>query len=52
VRTSLLPVLLFALSLPVAFVRPWLAIFIWLMALPLQLLLSRHRPAEVGRYLA
>jgi uncharacterized membrane protein len=52
VRTSLLPVLLFALSLPVAFVRPWLAILIWLMALPLQLLLSRYRPAEVGRYLA
>jgi uncharacterized membrane protein len=25
-RTSLLPVLLFALSLPVAFVRPWLAV--------------------------
>ena len=34
------------------FVRPWLAILIWLMALPLQLLLSRYRPAEVGRYLA
>jgi hypothetical protein len=52
VRTSLLPVLLFALSLPVAFVLPWLAILIWLVALPLQLLLSRYRPAEVGRYLA
>jgi hypothetical protein len=52
VRTSLLPVLRFALSLPVAFVLPWLATLIWLVALPLQLLLSRYRPAEVGRYLA
>ena len=52
VRASLLPVLLFALSLPVAFVRPWLAILIWLMAIPLQLFLSRYRPAEAGRYLA
>ena len=39
-------------SLPVAFVRPWLAILIWLMALPLQLVLGRYRPAEAQRYLA
>jgi TMEM175 potassium channel family protein len=51
-RTSLLPVLLFALSLPVAFVRPWLAILMWLMAFPLQLVLGRYRPAGAQRYLA
>jgi uncharacterized membrane protein len=51
-RTSLLPVLLFALSLPVAFVLPWLAVLMWLTAIPLQLVLSRYRPAEAQRYLA
>ena len=50
-RGSLSPVLLFAASMPVAFVSPWLAIAIWFLAIPLGALLDRLRPAEAGRYL-
>jgi uncharacterized membrane protein len=50
--SSLLPVLLFALSIPVAFVAPWLAIAMWLLALPLQMVWARHRPAATGHYLS
>jgi uncharacterized membrane protein len=50
-RASLSPVLLFAISLPVAFVNPWLAIGLWFLAIPLGVLLNRSRPAEAGRYL-
>jgi uncharacterized membrane protein len=52
VGSSLLPVLLFALSIPVAFAVPWLAIAVWLLAIPLQLVWARNRPAATGRYLA
>jgi uncharacterized membrane protein len=51
VGSSLLPVLLFALSIPVAFIAPWLAIAMWLLAIPLQRVWARHRPAAAGRYL-
>jgi uncharacterized membrane protein len=51
VGSSLLPVLLFALSIPVAFIAPWLAIAMWLLAIPLQWVWARYRPAAAGRYL-
>jgi uncharacterized membrane protein len=50
--SSLLPVVAFALSIPVAFALPWLAIAMWLLALPLQLVWARYRPAATGRYLS
>jgi hypothetical protein len=50
--SSLLPVLAFALSIPVAFVLPPLSIALWFLALPLQLVWTRYRPAATGRYLA
>ncbi|HET9557338.1 MAG TPA: hypothetical protein VFS70_09380 [Actinomycetota bacterium] len=51
-RASLSPVLIFALSIPVAFVSPWLAIVMWLLAIPLGMLLGRRRPADAARYVA
>jgi hypothetical protein len=44
-------VLAFALSIPVAFALPWLAIVIWLLAIQLQLVWARYRPARASRYL-
>ena len=35
----------------VAFALPWLAIAMWLLAIPLQRVWARHRPAAAGRYL-
>ena len=49
---SLSPVLLFAISLPVAFVEPRLAILLWFLAIPLGMLLDRYRPAGAERYVA
>jgi uncharacterized membrane protein len=49
--SSLLPVVAFALSIPVAFAVPWLAIAMWLLALPLQTIWTRYRPAATARYL-
>jgi uncharacterized membrane protein len=51
-RASLSPVLVFALSVPVAFVKPWLAILVWFLAFPLGRLLDRRRPEDARRYLA
>jgi uncharacterized membrane protein len=50
-RASLSPVLLFALSVPVAFVQPRLAILLWFLSFPLGRLLDRRRPAGAERYL-
>jgi hypothetical protein len=47
-----LPVLAFALSIPVAFVLPWLSIALWFLAIPLQRAWTRYRPAATSRYLA
>ena len=44
--------LAFALSIPVAFVVPLLSIAMWFLAIPLQLVWTRYRPAATGRYLA
>jgi hypothetical protein len=51
-RSSLGRVLLFAASVPVAFVAPWLAILMWFLAIPLGMLLNRHRPVGAERYVA
>jgi uncharacterized membrane protein len=51
-RASLSPVLIFVLSIPVAFVAPWLAIVMWFLAIPLGMGLGRRRPAEAARYVA
>jgi len=45
-------VLAFALSVPVAFAVPGLAIVMWFLAIPLQAVWARYRPAASGRYLA
>ena len=50
--SSLLPVLAFALSIAVAFALPWLAIAMWFLAIPLQKVWARYRPAATGSYLA
>jgi uncharacterized membrane protein len=50
--SSLLPVLAFALSIPVAFVLPWVSIAMWFLAIPLQLVWSRYRPVGTGRHLS
>jgi uncharacterized membrane protein len=50
--SSLLPVLLFALSIPVAFILPLVSIAMWFLAIPLQLVWTRHRPVATGRYLS
>ena len=49
---SLSPVLMFALSLPVAFVSPRLAIVMWFLAIPLGMALGRRRPAAASQYVA
>jgi uncharacterized membrane protein len=49
-QMSLSPVVLFALSLPVAFVATWLAPIVWFLSIPLQMLLNKHRPAKTDQY--
>jgi uncharacterized membrane protein len=44
------PVAVFALSIPVAFIRPWLGILTWTLSVPLQIVLGRWRPAEAAAY--
>jgi hypothetical protein len=36
---------------PLAFPHTWLAIVVWFLAIPLQLLWSRYRPPATERYL-
>jgi uncharacterized membrane protein len=50
-RSSLSPVLLFALSVPVAFVLPQLGIVMWFLAIPFGMFLNRYRPKGAERYL-
>lgn len=51
-QMSLMPVVLFALSLPVAFVLPWLTVVVWALAPPIQAYWTRRRPAETDRYIS
>jgi uncharacterized membrane protein len=48
---SLSPVLMFALSVPIAFVRPRLAVLIWFLAIPLGRLLDRRLPEGAEQFL-
>ena len=44
------PVAVFALSVPIAFIRPWLGVLTWTLSVPLQLLLGRWQPPEAAAY--
>jgi len=48
---SLIPVALFVLSIPLAFVHTTLALTSWLLTYPLEFALSRRRPPGVDEYL-
>jgi uncharacterized membrane protein len=52
VRASSLPLVFFALSVPVAFVSSGLAVAVWALAAPTQALLDRFRPSEAGEWFA
>jgi uncharacterized membrane protein len=45
-----LPVALFALSVPIAFLHPWLGVLVWVGAVPMQAVFARWRPADAGAY--
>jgi uncharacterized membrane protein len=49
---SLSPVMMFALSVPLAFIDTKLAVVLWFLAIPLGRLLDRRRPEGSERYLA
>jgi hypothetical protein len=51
VGASFVPVLCFAVSIPIAFVQPWLGIVAWGLSLPAQMLWDRFKPPETDRYL-
>jgi uncharacterized membrane protein len=48
---SLIPVALFVVSIPIAFVHTTLALASWLLTYPLEMLLARRRPPGVDDYL-
>jgi len=47
---STTPVIIFLVSIPVAFVSPQLAILIWLLNLPIGMIVGRRMPAEARDY--
>lgn len=51
-RMELSPVALFLVSMPVAFVTPWLAVVVWFLSAPLQTIWNRRRPGTASRYLS
>ena len=51
-RVELSPVALFLVSIPVAFVAPWLAVVVWFLSVPFQAFWNRRRPGTVSRYLS
>lgn len=52
VRASILPVLLFLASVPVAFASTAAAVVIWMVVVPLEVfLVDRHRPRDTDEYL-
>ena len=46
VIASLIPVAIFLVSIPVAFISPQVAILIWLLNLPIGMIVGRRMPAE------
>jgi uncharacterized membrane protein len=44
------PVAVFVLSIPIAFIRPWLGVLTWFLTVPLQILFMRWRPPEAEAY--
>lgn len=51
-RMELSPVALFLVSMPVAFVAPWLAVVVWSLSVPLQAIWNRRRPGTASQYLS
>jgi uncharacterized membrane protein len=52
VRASILPVVLFVLSVPVAFASTAAAVLIWMVVVPLEVfVVDRHRPRDADEYL-
>lgn len=47
---SLFPVLMFALSIPVAFIYPWLGVAVWFGSVPFQAWFARRRPEDAAGY--
>jgi uncharacterized membrane protein len=47
---SLVPVPLFLVSIPVAFVNPWLAPLVWVLDLVLEPLVERRRPPDLAEH--
>jgi hypothetical protein len=48
---SLSPVVFFLLSIPAAFVNTSLAVALWLLGVPFQLLANRWKPKDADKYL-
>jgi uncharacterized membrane protein len=48
---SLTPVILFLLSIPIAFWSPTVALLSWLLSIPLGIILARRRPKQAGALL-
>jgi hypothetical protein len=48
ILTSLLPVAFFVLSVPVAFLSTVVAVVVWFLPGPAQLVLNRRRPLEAA----
>jgi len=51
-RMELSPVALFLVSMPVAFVAPWLAVVVWSLSVPLQAIWNRRQPGTASQYLS
>jgi uncharacterized membrane protein len=49
-KLSLFPVVMFAISVPVAFLNTWLGVALWFGSVPFQAWLLRRRPSGADRY--
>ena len=48
---SISPVVAFLLSIPVAFADTGLAVFVWFLAIPFQVIAARYKPEDADEYL-